>query len=321
MAEASTQNWREVALAARKALDQSLPHGQKSERLARIAEGLNVTRGTLDNYLSALACLARLESLDATLSERLVGQSATAIASMGRWADYDQEGLLKFLEEHPRPRLRQVLDAEKQARHQKGRVAANPFDQALADLRAGPPPNGNSGQRLRPHGYLEGVLSSFGLPSVTPLQLDWDGEVPAYANALGLSRIGRLLDKRLSGQRYGHTRFPAWSEEPGIPVMGVIEVGARALEEHYRREARALWNRMVASATLVPLVIVLFPDDVARKATAGNFSPPPELWRNLMLGPQPKWVRTLNPWNAAALLTTPATLGSDYAGADEEQSP
>ena len=50
------------------------------------------------------------------IARKLDRQSAAAIAALGRWAQYDSGGLERFLVDHPKPRLRQVLDAERLAR-------------------------------------------------------------------------------------------------------------------------------------------------------------------------------------------------------------
>lgn len=313
---AGTQNWRETARRARVLLAEPVAHGQKLARLAEVASALGVSRGTLDNYLAALAAEEALEAQAPDIARRLDGQSAAAVSTLGRWANYDPAGLRRFFDDSPKPRLRQVLEAERVARQSHGRMSVSSFDDLIEKGRATPPWEGDGVYWYRAADEIAEALKSIGPDTMRLLDFDWAAAVPDYAGAVGLTRLARLYeqDKRhaaiLEG---GLASRPA---EVDVPVVGLIEVPVREREEQYRREARALWLRMVAAATLVPVVIVLFPDPAAREASAENFPSPPEFWiRNGQDEPHP-WLRPLNGWGGVALLTAVETLFSDWAGID-----
>ena len=79
---AGIQDWRETARRARALLGDPDGHGHKTARLADLAASLGLTRGTLDNYLRALAALERLEAGMPHIARKLDGQSAAAIAAV-----------------------------------------------------------------------------------------------------------------------------------------------------------------------------------------------------------------------------------------------
>ena len=188
------------------------------------------------------------------------------------------------------------------------------FDATIQASRATPPQEREHLFWFGPQPHIAAALERLALCHVRLLDFEWSGVMPPYAEAVGLTRLGRLHreDDRC---RHGiRTRFPVWEEEGDVPILGLIEIAARDRGEQYRREARGLWLRMVAASTLNPVVIVLFPDAAAREASAGNFPISPDAWHRREQGEPHPWTRPLNGWGGVALLTTPDTLFVDWVG-------
>lgn len=322
--------WPEKARQARVLLEGPVEHGRKSARLAMVAKDLGLSRGTLDNYLDALKAYEALMAQAPDLGPRLEGQSAAAMAALGRWSGYDLAGLRRFLEGSEKPSLRQVLAAERAARPGQGQTGAEGFAALIEKSHAVPPRQRPEALWSMPAGALASTLEAFGAPDLRLLDLDWGAALPDYAAAIGLSRLG-TIPPDAKRHHYGRTRFPVWTgEDEALPLVGVIEVPARDREEQYRREARLLWLRAVAAGTLVPVVILFFPDAAARAAAALNLPEPPAVWSSKVEAgagaaaplrssrqDQDMPLRTIVPLDGRggrALLTTPATLFDDWAG-------
>lgn len=331
--KAETRDWQDVARRAQALLDGPATHGQKTARLASVAATLGLTRGTLDNYLNALRTCEAIRSQAPEIGPMLEGQSATAIAALGRWAGYDLVGMRKFLAASKRPTLRAVLAAEKEARQALGRQPASVFERLMQSSRAMEAQREAFPLRAQPNSQLSKGLEVIGTPHLRLLDLEWTQEVPDYAQVVGLNRIGWIAPGGTRRVQDWPSRFPAWTDRQAIPAVGVMELPSRDRPEQYRREARSIWLRAVAGGTLVPVVILLFAHETARLVTARSLPPLPKPWGaggrhcdiDLAAGKPDStnladetWVRPLNGHGSLALLTTPATLFRDWAGLEQD---
>lgn len=281
--------------------------------MAEVAEKLGLTRGTLDNYLSALSALELIAEEMPGIMPLIEGQSATAVATIARWLGRDRAGLEAFFKKTRNPTLRQVLAAERAARAGQGGVQV-PVVEKVIDAVWDLSPREHEMAQWMERRAIDAALGSVGVDTVRLIDLDFSLAVPDYASALGLMRLGRLRED---------DEFAAWEMArreftplvTGIDaVVGVVEVAARTRDEQYRREARQLWRKLVASATVVQVVIVLFPDARARDVVIPSFPVPPKSWWKADMIPDSGVIRPLNGWGAVALLTTPETLFADWAG-------
>lgn len=191
---ANGSKWPQVAWQARALLGAPKPHGQRTALMAEVAEKLGLTRGTLDNYLSALSALELIAEEMPGIMPLIEGQSATAVATIARWLGRDPAGLEAFLKKTRKPTLRQVLAAERAAREGQGGVQV-PVVESVIDAVWDTSSREREMVQWIEHQAIDAALRNVGVDTVRLIDLDFSLAVPDYAAALGLTRLGRLRER------------------------------------------------------------------------------------------------------------------------------
>ena len=309
--------WLELARAGRKGLAQREQSEPRQLQLDAVARQLNLTKGTLSNYLEAEEALGKLIERDPGLEKQLRNMPASSVITLERWARHDWEGMAAFLHSEDRPSYRRVLAGEQRARLAQGRGPRSHLTALIETMSSWNPRQVvAAADRVAP--ALQAATASMGLGAVRFMDLDWTAAPGPYEAALGLTHLGRLdLDLEDRDQRdwFFHGQVPDHACQDGILVAGVIEVGPQALAENYRKTARLLWTRAVASSTVVPVVVVLFPDADARTQSVASFPQVPQRLSALGSSARQGWFRPLDARGAVALLTTPDSLLADWGQA------
>lgn len=311
------ERWLDSARKAKLMLPASIPHGQKLAVMDKVARSLSLSRGTLDNYLAALAVIESFRANDPELAQLLEQHSMLAVASLGRWAGFDEKGMRDFLNERPAASTRQVIQAERLAR-QRTSTSETPFERLQSKMPTGVMKKEHAvAPLLSP--LLRLAIEKAGMLSVGWDEIEWRGRSEPYATAFGVSQVG-VMALGLEISRLDEIKGIQHERVNGdFQIVGLIEAPIYSLEELYRREAKSLWAKAVAATSLYPVAVILFDSPSARSAVLGNLlSPPARLTTGSAFGRKrvenapPAMVRAVTHTGRCVMLTTPETFAEDW---------
>lgn len=242
-------DWISAGKRASSLLSSDMQHGERQKRTSEVAELLGIQRQTLRNLLAAYNFLIVVQNVDEVAYTALSRLPSAAVEVYSRWFARDHASALNHAKSaaHLGLSVREIMAAEKSAR--------GPSYQQLSGARSFLNERRNLGQTyLTERNDIAEHWDAIGIevPKVRDLRVA-QCEDP-IGRAFG---VGELLT---ASNVTGLSKVKIGPNVPWPHLVGIVEVGKRALAEGYRKEAKSSLTRAAAASLLYPLVLVLLPD-------------------------------------------------------------
>lgn len=232
-------------------------------REAELAKRFSLSRGTLRNYRDAQKLVRSVP--DPKLRRELYRLSASGAAQLVRWLQRDADAAVMFLNEHPAAGPREIIAAEQRAMLSKGvrgwkRLGG--LEEAAARLPATPMPlprevvDAIQSHRLLHHSHSVALMPGL-------MAKPGNGKLASFYR---IDFLIPLVHRFTEDIMETHEQV-AEAAVLDIPIFGSLD--------RYGIEAKSIWARAVAAASVYPLVALIFPGPAARRRFVAAL--PPEL--------------------------------------------
>ncbi|MCE7030944.1 hypothetical protein [Jiella avicenniae] len=281
------QNWLRQARQARESLPTDVPHGSRLEALTKLAGQSGTSRAALRNALAALTIVEQASKRDAAAGRALATLPVSLVEAYGRWVRHDGQGAADALAKAASGTLsvRGFVAAERSARPSpKFRPLLDTLFETLGEA------EGLGGLQWPNAGIKEGIRR-MGLPPFPYRVLEIQRDLSGYDVACGLTATAFVdrtklrevrpldpydlgeLETHLDLAQMGGAREDETAEaiEARPPIVAAMEVSERPVIERYRLEAKNRFFRAAAAAAIYPLVLVVLPDEAAKRATLDHW--------------------------------------------------
>ncbi len=234
--------WTDLAKRATALMPVEARHGGKQLAMAAAADQLGLTRQSLRNIVAAYRFLDSIDDEHKDVRVALSALNYTAVEIYSRWANYDRRAAYAHARQAAEQGLsvRSVIAAEKAARQMVAEPSVS-LSRRLLAVRFE-----HSG--FHPTHFRDDIERQIErcqrvAPGKSTVTWDWELTKNELSNALGIYEV--------------ITRFPPPGSlhDPFLSEVAVLEIGERAVDEGYQRQARDLLARAMAATTLYPIVI------------------------------------------------------------------
>lgn len=255
-------HWIEAAKKAKDLLPADLGYGEKQKTLAAVAEKVGLARQSLRNVLAAYDFLESVKA-DREAYRNLASLPNTSVEVYARWFKYDPEAALEHAGRAVVDGLpvKTIIAAEKSARSAKAPPEIPLVGALVTYYRAHDHRGVVFPEPIMRH--LDALAVEMGPASAW----SWDRVTDPFSLALGIREAMTFYPEH--GPDWRHSKGAKWRH-----VVGVLEVGERALREGYRKLSKDLMARAIAGTVVYPVVLVIAPNEDALTEITGALPPP-----------------------------------------------
>lgn len=255
-------HWIEAAKKAKDLLPADLGYGEKQKALAAVAEKVGLARQSLRNVLAAYDFLESMKA-DREAYRNLASLPNTSVEIYARWFRYDPEAALEHaaravLDGLP---VKAIIAAEKSAKSAKAPPEL-PLAGALVTYYR------EDGHRVV--AFKEPImrhLKALAVEMGPASAWSWDRVADPLSLALGIREAMTFYPEH--PQDWRPSPRGKWRH-----VVGVLEVGERALREGYRKLSKDVMARAIAGTVVYPVVLVVAPNEEALTEMTGALPRP-----------------------------------------------